>query len=234
MSQSEIRQTLGVLLIHGFGGSPWEVAPLAQALEKRGCIISVPILKGHGENRRRAMAKATRQDWIDTADQAFQTLRQETPNIVLIGFSTGCLIAAHLALRYKPQAMVMLSAPMVHWDVKRITLNLIQDLKTRRTKHVRFYLRSTVKFPIRALLEFKRLQHETRPLFERLPCAVLLLQGLDDDTVHPKSAAMINKRIQRSGNAVETDYFEPAGHVLLQGPAQQAVIERVLRYLNLS
>ena len=39
---------IGVLLIHGFGGSPVSVDPWAQALHGEGFTVSVPQLPGHG------------------------------------------------------------------------------------------------------------------------------------------------------------------------------------------
>ena len=35
------------LLVHGFGGSPFEVLPVAEALEASGFPVSAPTLPGH-------------------------------------------------------------------------------------------------------------------------------------------------------------------------------------------
>src|SRR2546430_6119642 len=42
----------GVLLLHGFGGSPVEVQPLANALAERGYTVDVPLLPRHGTTPR--------------------------------------------------------------------------------------------------------------------------------------------------------------------------------------
>ena len=43
---------VGCLLIHGFGGSPEEMDPLAEYLRNEGITTLSPVLKGHtGKNR---------------------------------------------------------------------------------------------------------------------------------------------------------------------------------------
>ncbi|WP_246354762.1 alpha/beta hydrolase [Nocardioides ungokensis] len=39
---------LGVLLLHGFSGSPASMKPWAHALAERGYAVEVPLLPGHG------------------------------------------------------------------------------------------------------------------------------------------------------------------------------------------
>ena len=38
----------GVLLLHGFTGSPYEMKELGAHLEEKGYTVSIPLLKGHG------------------------------------------------------------------------------------------------------------------------------------------------------------------------------------------
>ena len=39
---------IGILLIHGFTGSPWDLRPLGEALLARGFHVKAPLLPGHG------------------------------------------------------------------------------------------------------------------------------------------------------------------------------------------
>lgn len=223
-----------ILLLHGFGGGPWEVEPLAEALRAVGCLAAVPTIRGLSGSSRREMGRCSYEDWIYAAEQAYKALRKQSDNIVLAGFSTGGLIAVHLALKYKPTAIIFMSVPLRHWDLKRVMSNLAEDFKHNRTDHLRYYMKSSVKFPIRALLEFKRIQIRTKSRFGQLNCPSLILQGLDDDTVHWKSAEQIKKGIHSiyPNAPVTLEYFEPAGHVLLHGPASRQVIRRILKFLE--
>jgi len=222
------------LLLHGFGGGPWEVEPLAEALRAKGCLAAVPTLRGLSGSSRREMGHHSHEDWIHAAEQAYKALRRQTDNIVLAGFSTGGLIAVHLALKYQPAALIFMSVPVRHWDLKRVMTNLAEDFKHKRADHLRYYMKSAVKFPLRALFEFKRIQIRTKSRFGQLSCPCLILQGLDDDTVHWKSAERIKTGIhsQNPKPEVTLEYFEPAGHVLLHGPASRQVILRILKFLQ--
>lgn len=222
----------GVLLLHGFGGGPWEVAPLADYLRHQGFKVSTPRIPGLSGDQRREMRRADTGDWISAAARAYEDLRRQSDRVILAGFSTGGLIAVHLALKHPPEAVVFISTPVRHWDLKRILLNLRQDLAERQPEHLKFYLKSAVKFPLKALLAFKHLQRQTKPLFGQLSCPVLILQGKDDDTVHWKSAAFICRRLRSAGHSPSLHYYEPAGHVMLLGPAAQMAKERVLKFIQ--
>ncbi|SCZ77887.1 alpha/beta hydrolase [Acidaminobacter hydrogenoformans] len=232
-SQSN-RSQPAFLLLHGFGGAPWEVEPLAEALRKRGYLVAAPTIKGLSSSSRRDMARYAYEEWIWAAEEAYKALKTQSDKIVLAGFSTGGLIAVHLAIRHNPEAIIFMSTPIQHWDLKRIMTNLGEDIKNRRPDHLRYYMKSTVKFPVRALWEFKRIQRHTKSRFGEVRCPALILQGLDDDTVHHQSAACILKGLHsiKSHSKAELEYFEPAGHVLLQGPARDQALRRILKFLG--
>src|SRR5438045_2046546 len=56
----------GVLLLHGFGGSPVEVQPLALSLADKGYTVDVPLLPGHGTTPR-DFAATRNEQLIDAA-----------------------------------------------------------------------------------------------------------------------------------------------------------------------
>ena len=56
------RSQVGVLLSHGFGGTPAGVQPWADHLTSLGHDVEVPLLPGHGTTWQQ-MAKTTWRDW---------------------------------------------------------------------------------------------------------------------------------------------------------------------------
>ena len=89
-----------VLCLHGFTGTPYEVAPLARALATAGFAVSAPLLEGHGENAA-ALAATRWQDWLASAEEAFDRLRAGAGGgpVAIAGFSMGGLLALRLARR---------------------------------------------------------------------------------------------------------------------------------------
>ena len=47
---SGANKEVGILLVHGFTGSPASMRPWAEYLNQRGYTVKVPLLPGHGTN----------------------------------------------------------------------------------------------------------------------------------------------------------------------------------------
>ncbi len=220
---------IACILIHGFGGDTGEIEPLAAYLENLGYEVRRTRLAGH-TGRRREMKHATHRDWIRSAEDDYLDLYSDYEKIILIGFSTGGLIAANLAANYPAAAVITISTPIYVWDFKRILANLSKGVKERSMESLKWYAYSAFSFPLASLIHFKLLLHKSKRLFSLLNCPLYVLQGLDDDTVHRKSADFIY-RSSPSGNK-HLDYFEPSGHVMLKGPASDEAIRKIVNFIE--
>src|SRR6202034_3106811 len=87
---------VGVLLCHGFTGSPQSLRPWAQFLAEAGLTVSVPLLPGHGTSWQE-MNRTTSDDWLATAGQALAELRAQCDEVFLMGLSMGGCLALRLA-----------------------------------------------------------------------------------------------------------------------------------------
>lgn len=99
------------LLLHGFGGSPFEVEPLVPALTDLGCAVDLPTLPGHDssvEDFRRTFFR----DWLAHAQERYRLLSQRHEKVIPIGFSMGGSLALLLAARHNPAGVVSLAAPV--------------------------------------------------------------------------------------------------------------------------
>jgi carboxylesterase len=89
-------RAIGVLLVHGFTGSPASLKPWGQALAERGYAVEVPLLPGHG-TRWQDLNGVSWTDWYDEATAAFDRLRDACEAVVVGGMSMGGSIALRLA-----------------------------------------------------------------------------------------------------------------------------------------
>lgn len=87
---------LGVLVLHGFTGSPVSVKPLAELLSQRGFAVEVPLLPGHGTQPRDLVPKRYA-DWRAEAAAALQRLRARTKQVFAVGLSMGGTLVLDLA-----------------------------------------------------------------------------------------------------------------------------------------
>jgi carboxylesterase len=105
----------GVLLVHGFTGSPFEMRLLGEDLAARGFAVDGVKLAGHAGTTR-ALAQTTWHDWYRSAAEALDRLRARTKaeRVAVAGLSMGGLLALELA-RHRGRelaALCVLSAPL--------------------------------------------------------------------------------------------------------------------------
>lgn len=86
----------GMLLSHGFTGTPQSLRPWAEHLAAAGLAVSVPRLPGHGT--RWQDLNATRwTDWFGALERAFDDLRARCDTVYVGGLSMGGALALRLA-----------------------------------------------------------------------------------------------------------------------------------------
>ena len=87
---------VGVLLCHGFTGSPQTLRPWADYLAAHGFTVSLPRLPGHGTTWQ-DLARTGWQDWYGEVDRAFSALASRCEQTFVFGLSMGGCLALRLA-----------------------------------------------------------------------------------------------------------------------------------------
>ena len=190
----------GLLCIHGFTGGPYEIEPFVQYIEeKTDWIVKVPTLPGHGPTL--SLTELTAENWMMEAEQALRLLQKEVDRVVVVGFSMGGLIALYLAMRYKIDRLVLLSAAAKYIsggqlleDVKDIVADAVSGkLSTNTFYHLYEY--KLTHTPIRAAIEFLRIVKMVEPYYESITVPVCIVQGKKDGIVPFASAQYLYDRL---------------------------------------
>lgn len=87
---------VGVLVLHGFTGSPQSVRPWAEHLAAAGLTVRAPRLPGHGTTWQ-DLGRTRWQDWYETAEQGLADLSGRCQQVFLAGLSMGGCLALRLA-----------------------------------------------------------------------------------------------------------------------------------------
>ncbi|WP_062647489.1 alpha/beta hydrolase [Streptomyces maremycinicus] len=90
---------VGVLLCHGFTGSPQSLRPWARYLAGQGLTVSLPLLPGHG-TRWEDMALTGWPDWYAEVDRELRALRRRCSRVFVAGLSMGGALALRLAAKH--------------------------------------------------------------------------------------------------------------------------------------
>jgi carboxylesterase len=87
---------VGVLLSHGFTGSPYSMRPWGHHLAERGYAVEVPRLPGHGTSWQE-MNRTRWEDWYAEVTRSFEKLHAENDVVVAAGLSMGGALVLRLA-----------------------------------------------------------------------------------------------------------------------------------------
>jgi carboxylesterase len=87
---------VGVLLSHGFTGSPFSMRPWGEFLAERGYAVEVPRLPGHGTTWQE-MNRTRWDDWYAEVTRSFEKLSGENDAVVVGGLSMGGALVLRLA-----------------------------------------------------------------------------------------------------------------------------------------
>lgn len=104
---------VGVLVSHGFSGSPRSVKPWGRYLAEAGYTVSVPRLPGHGTSWQE-MNKTRWQDWYGEIQREYRRLSEKCSTVFVMGLSMGGSLALKLAEDQPALAGLVIVNPAVH------------------------------------------------------------------------------------------------------------------------
>lgn len=220
---------LGCLIIHGFGGGIYEIESLDNYLIRHGYITSCPKLKGHTGNGK-DMKNADYNDWIDSAEEELIRLKEKTNNIAIMGFSMGGLIAMNLAFKYDIKAMVTINTPIYYWNIKRVCLNIYDDLRNKELSNCKRYINAKKSAPIISMINFLHLLNNTKIKLPKIDCPLLILQTKDDDTTRLKSSDYIYDNISSVDKRITL--YENGGHQILSSKYKEKVLMDIEEFIG--
>jgi carboxylesterase len=86
----------GVLVLHGFTGSPVSLRSIAERCSGAGYSVELPRLPGHGTTVE-DMITTTWSDWSKAAEEAYGNLAERCDRVAVVGLSMGGGLAAYVA-----------------------------------------------------------------------------------------------------------------------------------------
>ncbi|MFP5283432.1 MAG: alpha/beta hydrolase, partial [Actinomycetes bacterium] len=207
----------GVLLCHGFTGSPRSMRGWAEHLVGEGFRVALPRLPGHGTS----WQELNRTDWVDwyaSVERDFRTLRAECATVFVAGLSMGGALAVRLAQRYPADVagLALVNPFLRSRDVRFRALSVLRHLNSlpgidgdiaRPQTNEGAYSR----VPLHALHSLTKLWRIIEPDLGALDQPLLLFRSRVDHVVDPSSAELLLSTV--GANDVTEVWLERSYHV---------------------
>ena len=236
----------GVLLVHGFTGSPHEMRPLADPLATAGWDVLGIRLPGHGspeipEPNEWSAWRAAVEEGIDRLERDGSAGR-----IAVVGLSMGALLAVDLATREpgRLRSVVALS-PATTLPARRLAaLWLARRFAPARMRgrllpkgesdirddEARAAHPLSPPFPLSAVLSFDELRRRVRRDARGLSLPLLIVHSVGDRTCPVGGARWLARRV--ASPDVEIHLLERGGHVIPVDVERETALRLVLGFLD--
>lgn len=195
-------EKVGLLVLHGFSGSPYEIQPFTDYIRERtDWVIETPTFSGHGDAESLAMEGYKAEHWLMDAEIAYRKLAKRVKEVMIAGFSMGGVIAMYLAKRYPVKKLVLLSAAAKYIspsqlvkDIREMTEDAFHHKLRENDLFLRYHQKLKV-VPFSATVQFMKIVSKTEPYISHIKCPVFIVQGALDGIVPSTTAQYLYDEI---------------------------------------
>lgn len=247
----------GALLIHGLGGTQYDLGPMHKVLRRAGVETHAVTLPGHGGSPEDLLSVRAEQ-WIDCVTEAYDKLVDQYETFHVVGMCMGALLAIALCERraHRKGSLVVLSSPVYidGWSTPpyRWLRHLVYHLpvlpaRIKVEENEPFGIKSDLvraivkaKFergdnfhyrwvPLSCVRQVDRLRGWVLDGARRVACPTLVVHAREDELTSLRSAEFLLANVpQATGVVLENSY-----HMICVDNDREQVMASVLDFLEL-
>jgi carboxylesterase len=236
---------VSVLLIHGLGGTPFEMRYLGERLAASGVRVCGVRLAGHA-GAPEELGAATNAQWYESVVEGFERLHRYGDPVAVVGLSMGAVLTARLAAdQGEAVAGVVMLAPAFFLPLwVRGPLGAMRALGPLAD---RIYLRnkssdihdaaarsvhpSASLLPLSAVFELRKLSAAVRPRLNRVTQPALVIHGRRDHSCPMRRN--VDFVLSRLGSAQKRAVIlEESFHVITVDSEKERVASEVIDFVS--
>ncbi len=228
---------VGVLLIHGFTASPYEMNDLAIFLNNEGFSVYNSRVAGNGslpEN----LNKLTVEDWYESLKYGYFILKNDNKKIFIIGQSAGALLAQLISEYNHCDGLILLSPAISLKNsffytipISKYFLNVLK--KSHFKKEMKNYYYDV--YPVKGLYQLYLLINYVKKNIREVRVPLLVLQSVFDKTVNSEGVIGFYQSLEgKDKKIIALKKNEKINHVLTSdlNPDKEEVFEIILQWLK--
>lgn len=228
---------IGIVLVHGFTGSPASMRPWGEFLHSKGYTVRVPLLPGHG-TQPEDLNKVKWQEWPAKVEFELSQLKKSCDVVFLIGLSMGGGTVLNVAASHNEEfAGLILVNPMIH--VKGVPVELAYFLS--RFQKMRSSVGDDIKrpgvtewgydaLPTRGIYQLLKMLRITRRNLKNITIPVQLFHSVEDHTLPVTNTEIILSEIG-SSNKTRIELVN-SYHVATMDYDQELIFQNSLTFIE--
>ncbi len=220
------------LMLHGWTGSPAHFRLAARFVNDHGYAAAVPRLAGHGTSVHH-MADTGWRDWVRSALEPLEDLRNDYERVHVVGLSMGAIIALLLGATCDVASVTTVNAPQRLHDrrawlsrVYRGTRKIQPGQRSEPPSDTAEYWVQYEDSPVGTVPDLLDLMDAARRALPRIHVPTVIIQSKADETVRHQSAEMIYEGLASPNKRIV--WLERSGHVALLDSERHRIHQEVL------
>lgn len=250
----------GILMLHGYMGSPLSSHDMAKYLAGRGITVHCPLLPGHGQYPDK-LHGVKREQWLAEAAAGYDFISQQCEEVFLMGHSMGTVLGADLCRQHPEiKGLIMLTPvydtpddrlnflrwvhPFLPWfyptwmpskRMRKLVRERVLDYDPTldlADPAVKKQLPKLTRIPTGSLVEMLKMIDYGRTLWPDLHRSVIIFHGQKDPAVKPGSIEKLYEILPNDDKKMVS--FPDSGHEVMRAfdPAHQDVWRLTYQFIQ--
>ena len=234
---THLGSSFGVLVLHGFTGSPFSMRGISEALANAGFSVEMPLLPGHG-TAIEDMIPTRFDDWANAAEDALASLVARTEHVAVVGLSMGGTVTCWLAEHHPEIVGIALVNALVEYPGEEFVAS-IRGLLDAGIETIDG-LGSDIKkegaaenaysgTPVAALVSLLESVESVGAELGNISCPVLSFTSLEDHVVTPSNGEFLELLV---GGPIERVLLENSYHVATLDNDAELVEAQIVTFME--